>query len=432
MTLEPVHIKAMSDLVKRIDVSVDEKDMPDTVVDILQHLHELRYDGRIILKSLGRVFRGKVNIDRMALSRDPFAVTYACDSGCTNPIPLNNGIYVDFCHCGIASTPSDLDLHSKRTIVAATYSPSREVMINTTTGWELFDGGNGRASIIRIQPGLLKKRIKRMVHDIALYLSESEHMLWIENRFDPEGLFIMDGPIYPKQLMYWMAVGSEDVEICYDPVSSRILQNYIDLMDRFLAKKRPIIGFVKNPADMQIMRTLRKNGQIKGLPWSLDEQLFKKILSPAQGQLSGTGTSEKSRRSERSSRYITYTNWFLQPNQFYENLLDTTSPIMEDSLTHKFPAEEYALAFFVVYVPSLDVLFKIESPYGIVRDEDMRQLITRKVLYDISVNKIPLTLSKADSLAKIKASEKKEIVARFEELKVDTVYNDIRWGEQDE
>jgi hypothetical protein len=418
MTLEPVHIKAISNLASRIDFSLKDNET-EKASDLLDLLQELKHDGKVVLKSMGKVNRGKVDINRMSQAQDPFDVTYSCDSGSTNPISFDSGLYVDFCHCVIASTPTDLELHRKRTIVSATYSPSSRVTISTTTGWEMFDEGAGRTKIIRIQPGLLRKRIKRMVHDISLYLAESEHMLWMLDELGTDRFFIMDGPIYPKQLMYWMVVESDDIQIRYDPNAKKILQNYIDIMDYHIEKQLPIVGFVKNPEDMQIMHTIKKQGGRPDLPWVLDAQFFKNVLSP-------------DRSGKKSNRYITYTNWFMQPNQFYERMLNRTSPLVEESLTHRFRQEDYSLTFFMVFVPSIDVVFKIESPYGITKNEEMRNMITRKVLYDISVSGVPKTLAKADSVAKIRLAERRQIIDQFKSLKVDTRYNDVRWGETDD
>ncbi|WP_440952764.1 DNA double-strand break repair nuclease NurA [Methanococcoides sp. FTZ1] len=425
MTLEPVHIKAISSMVSRID-SLSEDEDQDKAPELFELLGELEYDGKIVLRALGKLFRAKVDIDRMSLAKDPFEKTYSCDSGSTNPIAFNSGLYVDLCHCSIASTPTDIDIHSKWTMVMSSYSPSTAMVIDTTEGWEKFDGNEGRASIVRIRPGLLKKRVDRMVHNIALYLSESEHILWLMKKFDGDSFFIMDGPIYPKQLMYWMVVESDDVQIRDDENAKRILQNYVDIMDHHIGNKRPLVGFVKNPEDMQIMITLRKKYGMSDLPWLRDSQFFKNVLSPGAEGSSVVGGPEG-----RSSRWITYTNWFLQPNQFYENMMDSTSLVMgtEIELDHKFPKEDYAITFFMVFVPSLDVLFKIEAPYGITKDEQMRDLVTRKILHDIAVNGIPLTLSKADSLAKIRVVEKKLIKGMFKSQKIDTIYNDVRWGE---
>lgn len=426
MTLEPVHIKEIHDLVSRIDSCLrkedPESDDTDEVSDILDLLKELSYDGKIVLKAIGKVKRGKASIERMIHSQDPFRISYACDSGSTTARTFDNGLYVDFCHCAMTSTPTNLETHNMRTIVAATYTASTRVAINVIPEWEYFDSGAGRKKIIRIPPGTLNKKVNDMLHDIALYLCESEHILWMCERMEDGGFFIMDGPIYPKRLMYWMVVPSEDIQVRTDHHCARIMQNYIDIMDHHMEKQRPLIGFVKNPEDMQVMQTLKKQETQLDLPWLLDAQFFKNALSPERAGIKGA----------EARKHITYTNWFLQPNQFYEKMLSSTSPLVKDRLSHRFPAEDYALAFFMVFVPSMGTIFKIESPYGLVRDEEMRNLITRKVLYDVALNGIPRTLAKADSLAKIQLSERRQIIDRFRNSRIDTTYNEIRWGETDE
>ncbi len=416
MTLEPVHIRAIADLASRIDADFEAPEESE-VDDILPLLQELKYESKTILKALGRVFRGKVNIEHISACDDPVKRTFACDSGSTNPRNFEAGVTVDFCHCALASTPSDLDIHSKRTIVAAMYSPSWKCSINTSEDWASFDNDEGRSKIVRIKSGLLQTREKRMVHNVALYLAESEHMLWLKDIPTKDDFFMMDGPIYPKQLMYWMVVPSGEVQIRYDPSAKQILQNYIDIVDHFMKEQIPIIGFVKNPEDKQVVQTLRKLEIDVDIPWIADAQLFKSILRPA----------------ERESRNcITYTNWFMQPNQFYESMVDTTTPLMEDSLQHVFEKEDYALTFFVIFVPSMNVLFKVEAPYGLTKDEKMRLLMTKKVLYDISINGLPMSLSKADSLGKIRKTERSQILKQFRKLDPDTIYNDLRWSDMNE
>ncbi len=422
MTLEPVHMKAISSMASSIDTSITE-DEPDIATSLFSLLQELTYRGDTVLKSLEKLNRSKVSMDEMSLSRDNFSTTYSCDSGSTNPIAFDNGTFVDFCHCAVASTPTDPEIHRKRTIVAATYSPSMYSGIHAEHTWTYFDEGMGKKKIIKIQPGLLNKRTRRMVHDIALYYAESEHILWMIEEFDSNGFFIMDGPVYPKQLMYWMVVDSDDIQIRDDPNTKKILQNYVDIMDHHIENRIPLIGFVKNPEDMQIMRTIRREKKRSDVPWLLDAQFFKCVLSPP---------SHNKQNKAKLKRHITYTSWFLQPNQFYENMLKENSPLVDKSITHKFPCEYYALTFFMVYVPSMNTIFKIEAPYGLTKDEEMRDMIKTKVLHDLSVNKIPLTLSKADSIAKIRLAERKQIIRDFRSMRVDTEYNDIRWSETDE
>ncbi|MDK2892345.1 DNA double-strand break repair nuclease NurA [Methanohalophilus sp.] len=416
MSLEPVHIRAIADLASRIDADFETPEESE-VDDILPLLQELKHESKIILKALGRVFTGKVNIEQISSCKDPAQKTFACDSGSSNPRNFESGVTVDFCHCALACTPSDLDIHTKRTIVAVIYSPSWRCCVNTDENWNLFDNGNGRSRLVRINPGLLQTREKRMVHNVALYLAESEHMLWLKEIPAKNDFFIMDGPLYPKQLMYWMVVPSGEVQIRYDPHAKQILQNYIDIVDHFMKEQIPIIGFVKNPGDKQVVQTLRKQEIDMDIPWMEDAQLFKSILRP----------------SEKESRNcITFTNWFMHPHQFYESILDTTTPLMDESLHHAFGVEDYALTFFVVFVPSMNVLFKIEAPYGLTKDDNMRSLITKKVLYDISINGLPMSLSKADSLGKIRKTERAQILKQFRKLGPDTTYNDLRWSDMNE
>ena len=441
MTLEPVHMHKISELAKRIDRSF-ELEESKTATDIYSLLEELKLDGKVILKAVNRLFRGIVRTELMAQGDDPYPVTYACDSGSTNPKTYDSGLFVDFCHCGLASTPTDLDIQRCRTIVCATYSSSQRVAMQATSGWETFDEGLGRAKLITIAPDELKRKAPDMVHSFAMYLAESEHILFMKDVVEPDSFFIMDGPIYPKQLMYWMVLDDEEVKIRQNDNARKIFQNYIDIMDHFLEKKRPLIGFVKNPADKQIMDSVRKKKEFFDLPWMLDAQFFRNLLSPEKfDSKSGKGYGGKNsknngkngKNSGSRNTYITYTNWFLQPNRFYERLLNGTSPLaagntLQQKLRHSFSPEDYALCFFMLYVPSTDVVFKIEAPYGLIKDDFLRMQITKKVLFDLSLHGFPLTLTKADHLAKIRKVERQEIDKFFENMNPDTTYNDTRWG----
>jgi len=453
MTLEPVHMRKISELAKRIDRSFEYEE-PKTAADIYKLLEELRLDGKVILKAVDRLYRGMVRTALMAQCEDPYPVTYACDSGSTNPKTYDSGLFVDFCHCALAATPTDLDVQRYRTIVCAAYSSSQKVAMQATGGWEEFDDGMGRAKLVWIAPDELKKKAPDMVHSLAMYLAESEHILYMKDRMGPGGFFIMDGPIYPKQLMYWVVMGDEEVQLRRNDDARKILQNYIDIMDHFLEKKVPVIGFVKNPIDMQIMDTVRKKNSGFDLPWMLDTQFFRNVLSLEKCDNAGFRQGAMNERNGRNSRnagngktgygnngstntYITYTNWFQQPNRFYEKLLNGTSPLaagdmLRDGLRHKFPPEDYALCFFMLYVPSKDVVFKVEAPYGLVKDDFLRMQMTKKVLFDLSLHGFPLTLTKADHVAKIRKVERKEIDKFFENMNPDTDYNDTRWGKFNE
>ncbi|HNW37939.1 MAG TPA: DNA double-strand break repair nuclease NurA, partial [Methanosarcina vacuolata] len=324
MTLEPVHMHKISELAKKIDCSFESEEVK-TASDIYSLLEELSLDGKVILKAIDRLFRGIVRTQLMAQGEDPYPLTYACDSGSTNPRTYDSGLFVDFCHCGLASTPTNLDIQRFRTIVCAAYSSSQRVSMQSSAIWETFDEGFGRAKLVTIAPDELKRKASDMVHSFAMYLAESEHILFMKDRINPESFFIMDGPIYPKQLMYWMVLDDEDVRVRQNTDARKILQNYIDIMDHFLKNRQPVIGFVKNPIDMQIMDSVRKKGGAFDLPWMLDSQFFKNLLSlekvdnaSGNGGRNSKNNGKNGKHNGSRNDYITYTNWFLQPNRFYE------------------------------------------------------------------------------------------------------------------
>lgn len=125
----------------------------------------------------------------MAQGEDPYPLTYACDSGSTNPRTYDSGLFVDFCHCGLASTPTNLDIQRFRTIVCAAYSSSQRVSMQASASWETFDEGFGRAKLVTIAPDELKRKASDMVHSFAMYLAESEHILFMKDRIKPESFF---------------------------------------------------------------------------------------------------------------------------------------------------------------------------------------------------------------------------------------------------
>jgi hypothetical protein len=419
MTLEPVHMKEISEIASEIEYVSVQKESAE-MNDIFKLLSELKQEDKIILLAAGNLFRSEIDIRHLSLEEDEFQITYSSDSGSTNPILSEKGMFLDVCHAAAASTPTNLDLQRKRTIICAGYVFGKKAKLPGSE-WKIFDDGFCKSKTIQIQSPLLKIRFKQIVHDYALYASESEHILWIQEELDPAGFFIMDGPIYPKQMMYWMGTASDRVLIRHDSAAQKILQNYIDIADFHLENKMPVIGFVKNPAETQILKLVKEKAKEEKIftdfSWATDTQLFKALLKPMS--------------DEMAQFKLTYTNWFLQPDQYYDTEIKINSPLVVETLRHKFSKEDYTPAFFMVHVPfeGNSLVFKIESLYGLIKEEDMRKRITRKVLYELSAKKIPETLIKADTIAKIGKDEKKEIKELFEDEKT---YNASRWGDTDE
>jgi len=435
MTLEPVHMKEISDIASEIEYADTEKE-PQDINDLFKLLLELKQDNKVFLKAVGKLSRTVVDMRQMSQREDGFDITYASDSGSTNPILFERGLVLDICHSVIASSPTDLNLHRKRTIVCTGFSAGKKTKLPENSEWKTFDDGFGRSKMIQIDPAYLKIRVGRMVHDYSIYASESEHILRIQPEMNPNGFFIMDGPIYPKQLMYWMGTNSEQVLVRHDKNAKKILQNYIDIMDFHLENKMPVIGFVKNPAETQVIQLLKEKAKDEKIfadfSWATDTQFFKSILNP-ESEKSNRKTGDAAGKKQNRFK-ITCTNWFWQPNQFYDDDIKTNSPLIEESVVGKHSEEDYTPAFFMVRVPfeNTNIVFKIESLYGLIKDEEIRKRTMEKVLYELSVGKIPETLLKADSIAKIGIDEKREIRNMFTQDAVEKTYNDMRWGDLDE
>ena len=76
MTLEPVHMHKISEFAKMIDRSFELED-PKTATDIYNLLEELKLDGKVILKSIDRLFRGIVKTELMSQGIGPISC-YLC------------------------------------------------------------------------------------------------------------------------------------------------------------------------------------------------------------------------------------------------------------------------------------------------------------------------------------------------------------------
>ena len=439
MTLEPVHMKEISEIASEIEYADTEKE-PQDIGDLFMLLSELKQDDKVFLKAVGKLSRSIVDMRQMSQTEDQFEITYASDSGSTNPILFERGLVLDICHSVIASVPTDLNLHRKRTIVCTGFSAGKKTKLPENDAWKIFDDGFGKSKMIQIDPAYLRIRVSRMVHDYSIYASESEHILRIQPEMNPKGFFIMDGPIYPRQLMYWMGTNSEKVLVRHDKNAKKILQNYIDIMDFHLENKMPVIGFVKNPAETQIVQFLKEKTKEVGIytdiTWATDTQFFKYLLNPElESKTKSKAKTENVRENGGPNRFkITYTNWFLQPNQFYDDDIKMNSPLIEESVCGKYPEEDYVPAFFMIRVPfeKSSIVFKIESLYGLIKDEEIRKETTKKILYELSIGKIPEALLKADLIAKIGIGEKRDIKGMFTQDAVEKTYNDTRWGDLDE
>ena len=409
MTLDPVHVDGIARLAGQITSSVDEaehRDLAETVWE--EFLDPLTHDGEVILEPLGEQARLRVDVQDAALQERPFPTQHGVDSGTINPTTFKNGVVLDVAHAAMASVPSDLELHRGRSIVATVHSYDRTH--DHSEQWRPFDGGYSRQRVLHAP--CVDRYEHDVVHALALYLAESEHAL--EQADVVDDLLILDGPIYPTGILQWTDHDPELANLLEEDDPREVIQNYLDLVERFVERDVPLVGFVKSTATKAICRAVED--VTAGAPWANDAAFLTQLLSRAEED------------GERRTDELTCTNWF-RSRAGTDGVLAGEDAL---GLERRLPPENYDVTFFAVYDPREELLFKVEAPYAFTKDEKRREDLRRQLLADVAAERgPPEAVAKADELARIAAHEKQAlreaIEQRFESERQPT-YNESRWG----
>jgi len=108
-----------------------------------------------------------------------------------------------------------------------------------------FDEGYSRSRAVKIPP--LPRFAEGVVHALALYLAESTHAL--DHAEAVSDLLVLDGPLYPRGLLRWADQHPDLADFLLDdPRPTTVLENYVRLVEDFVERGVPLVGFVKNPA----------------------------------------------------------------------------------------------------------------------------------------------------------------------------------------
>jgi hypothetical protein len=205
-------------------------------------------------------------------------------------------------------------------------------------------------------------------------------------------------------------------ELATETTPRDVVENYVRLVERFVERDVPLVGFVKNPASRFIVQALRKKG-IEA-PWSDDAALFTRLLErwDDEGQ-------------ERRTDCLTFTDWFVSRGG-----TDRTMAVSGDALgvDRQLDPAAYEVAFFPLYDPRTDICYRIEAPAAFVRDADTRERLTQQVLHDVAVARgPPPAIAKADELARISQGEKAALRRKLEtylDSEVVRRHDEERWG----
>ena len=413
MTLDPVHVDGIADLAGAIASRVDDAEYADlagTVWD--EWLDPLTRGGTAVVEPLAEKRLRTVDIDDVALSDPPFPTVHGLDSGTINPTTFKNGLVLDVAQAAMGVVPSDLELHRCRSIVATVHASDLAVDVNSE--WVRWDEGYGRRKVL--QAPRVSRYAEGVVHALSLYLAESAHAL--EHADEVSDLLLLDGPLYPKELLSWRDRDAELRNLAAEATPRGIVENYVRLVERFVDRDVPLAGFVKNPASKHIVQTLRDKEM--SAPWADDAGLF-------------TGLLERRGGDARRTRELTFTDWFVSRGGA-DRVLSGAGGALD--IDREYAPEAYEVTFFALYDPRTDVLYRVEAPRAFTDDADTRDRLARQVLRDVAATRgPPEAVEKADELARVSAEEKTALRRKFEErLGSDHVrtYDDVRWGKSEE
>jgi hypothetical protein len=410
MTLDPVHFEGIAALARQVGREVDDtshQEFAETVWEAF--LDPLEVNGRRIVEPVYEQYRKRVAIEDAALSPQPFPESYGIDSGTINPTTYKNGVVMDVAHAAMGCVPTDSRSHRSRTVIIGVHLD--DDALRFSSDWVMYDEGYSRRRVLNLREINRKQYTEATVHALSLYLAESEHAL--ANAEGIESLLVMDGPLYPKGLLSWRDRAPELASQLDEEAPRTVVENYARLVESFLDRQVPIAGFVKNPAAKRITNAVSDETPA---PWTDDAALFVRLL-------------EQRENGERVRDELTYTNWFVSRGG-----ADRTFAADGDALgfERSHPAEDYEVTFFAIYDPRDDVLYTVEAPYGVTKDEDTRKALQTQMLAEVASQRgPPEAVAKADELARISAREK-EALRRMIEGELDTElsrsYDDLRWG----
>jgi hypothetical protein len=412
MTLDPVHVDGIAELAGRVTQHVDDQDhtalAERAFVEFLDPLYDR--DGTVVLEPLGENRRRKVAIEDVALTESPFPTHHGLDAGTINPTTFKNGLVIDVSQAAMAAVPSSVELHRARTIVMTVHTNDDTVDVQDED-WRMDDDGFARRRVLHAPR--VDRYEQTVVHALALYRAESEHALKQTEVVDD--LLVLDGPIYPTGLLKWVERDPELKQLIIEESEfTEVITNYLELVETFADRNLPLVGFVKNSASKAISRELRRK---TGAPWVDDEAFFRRVLERLDDE------------GEPRRDALTFTGW-------YRSRVGTDAVLAEDelSLDHErtLPEEDYEVTFFIVYDPRDDLIYRVEAPYFVTKDEDLREQVTTQLLAEVARERgPPLAVGKADELARIDRQGKQTLRERIErefDTSQQESYNDKRWG----
>ncbi len=408
MTLDPVHVEGIADLASAIARTVDDADHPDLARTVWDEYLPLYDDGPVV-ETLGEKRLRVADLEDAALSAPPFETVHGVDSGTINPTTFRNGLVVDVAQAAMAAVPSDLDLHRARHLVATVHAS--DATLSFGEDWDTYDDGYSRRRVLHAPR--VSRFAEGVVHALSLSLAESTHALYHANVVSD--LLVLDGPLYPTELLSWRERERELAALAEAATPRAVVENYVRLVEAFVERDVPVVGFVKTATGTTVTSALRDRGVRS--PWPDDAALFRRLL-------------ERREDGQRLTDRLTFTSWLVSRGG-----TDGTFAATGDAfgVERRLDPAAYEVATLYVYDPRVDVCYRVEAPRAAVADRTDRDALTRQIVHDVAVGRgPPPAVEKADELARIGRAEKASLRRKFEQ-RLDServrTYDEVRWEE---
>ena len=347
--------------------------------------------------------------------------TYGVDASTTRPLDYNNGLIVDTAYAKTAVTGDTANRAVEHTgrVVGVAYLNDDE----TTLHGKTIESDHVTAELIRFPETTEEPRnLSKSVATVAQRWSESQQA--VDSLDDVDGPLFLDGSVFPLGIVYWLLLdhaGNRSPAGSWD-LPTKIVANYVEVIDRLYERGLPVIGIVKTSSMAQVLDALREkitqnnirgeNGRFVNVPWIRDHQFLTEVL----------------RYDDLD--YLTYTSWFVDRGQEINGTRYDVLEPLAGRLDHGDP-KDYRRAFCYVRLPRTGDLLRIEAPYLMVQDGETREQVRLKALKEIArMRGVPRAIHRADRLARISQENRDKICDMIERTEASYDHNwDGRWSD---
>ena len=390
MPLSPDEIDAMEEVFRTLGTRVEKAEDDDEARRLFRDYMSLPTGGIEVLSEKNeppRVY--KVSKADLSNWDDPYDSMYGLDSSTTRPESYNNGLVLDVAKAKAAMLGDGVNEPERlTTIVAAVYADDNMGLSETT-----LRDDDIKSELIPIEYGGTPERVGSAVSTRAQKFAEGKHALRIAGLDGP--LFI-DGSIYPRSVISRLYFAKEKAfrtggtsglaQSTGKEQEQEIVENYIAAIDAQMGNEQPLIGVVKTMKTDELVTALEKKMVTEieqpTVPWPQDDQFMSDVLD--------TDSPEE----------VTFTSWLVKTKLSGSG--EDVEPIRGFEIDDDREYRDYRRAFFYVRLPQDRVVFRIEAPLMMVRDESDRMRLQRKALKEVvDSSGPPAVIERSDGRANI-------------------------------